>query len=161
MRPLYEIDADLAALINDDGEVLDEEALTALAMERDEKIEGVVLAIKNLQHFIADMKEEEKALAERRIKYEKKVEGMTYWLNNVLNGEPFETAKASVKFRKSTCTEVTDTAAVIKFLQENGLEDCLKYTDPKIKLAELSNAIKSGKKIPFVQFVEKNNIQIK
>ena len=161
MRPLYEIDADLAALINDDGEVLDEEALTALAMERDEKIEGVVLAIKNLQHFIADMKEEEKALAERRIKYEKKVEGMTYWLNNVLNGEPFETAQASVKFRKSPCTEVTDTAAVIKFLQENGLEDYLKYTDPKIKLTELSNAIKSGKKIPFVQFVEKNNIQIK
>ena len=46
---LYEIDAAITACIDPEtGEVLDEEALNALHMERSAKVESVALWIKNL-----------------------------------------------------------------------------------------------------------------
>ena len=49
MRPLYEIDAEILASVDQEtGEILDIEKLDALQMERERKLEGVALWVKDL-----------------------------------------------------------------------------------------------------------------
>lgn len=62
MRTLYEIDADIVNCIDTEtGEILDFDSLDALNMERDAKIEGVALYVKQLQAEAEAIKAEEKA----------------------------------------------------------------------------------------------------
>ena len=71
---LYEIDKEIQALITEDGEIEDIERFDALAMERDKKIENIGCWVKNLDAEAASIREEEKALAERRHRLESKAE---------------------------------------------------------------------------------------
>ena len=64
---LYQIDAEILKVIDfETGEVLDEDKLEELQMSKNEKIENILLYIKNLNADAEIIKAEEKALAERR-----------------------------------------------------------------------------------------------
>ena len=70
---LYEIDEEIQELLSEvdpeTGELItDYAALDALLMEREAKIENIVLFIKNLSSDVRELKAEESALAERREK---------------------------------------------------------------------------------------------
>ena len=81
MRALYEIDNDILNCVDEEtGEILDFEKLNSLQMERDKKIEGVALYIKQLNAEAALIREEEKALAERRKRKEKLSAKYAEWL---------------------------------------------------------------------------------
>ena len=90
----------------------DEEAfnksLSELEVEKSQKIENIGLFIKNLNTDIADLKAEEKAMAERRKAKERKVESLKRFLSAVLNGEKFETAKLALSFRRSEQVQIVD-----------------------------------------------------
>ena len=59
MRPIYEIDQDILDCVDmETGEILDTEKLTALQMERERKLEGVALWVKDLSAEAAAVKEE-------------------------------------------------------------------------------------------------------
>ena len=76
MRPLYEIDAAiLAAVDQETGEILDTEKLDALQMEREAKLEGVALWVKDLKAEADAVKAEADKLTARKKALENKIEG--------------------------------------------------------------------------------------
>ena len=100
---LYEIDAAIQNVLDnmtvdpDTGEAkLDEEALAGLQMEREKKLEGVALAIKNMSAEAEAIRNEETALAKRRKALENKVESMKGFLRDALDGEKLKTPRVSV-----------------------------------------------------------------
>ena len=81
MRPLYEIDAAiLAAVDQETGEILDTEKLDALQMERERKLEGVALWIKDLKAEATAVKEEADKLTARKKALDNKIESIKTWL---------------------------------------------------------------------------------
>ena len=76
---LYEIDRELEALLSnvdeETGELLiDPEAIDALLMAKEDKIEGIALWIKDLRAEAAMVKSEKEALAKRQQVLENKAE---------------------------------------------------------------------------------------
>ena len=164
MRALYEINADLEALLNqvdpETGEVLfDPEALDALMMEKQEKIEGVCLAVKNLTAEINAIKAEEDTLKKRREALEKKKDGYMGWLGVSLAGEKFETAKVAVGYRKSEQTEITDADKFWKWAKRH--KDFIRQKDPEADKAKIKAAIKAGETVPGAEIIWKQTMNIK
>ena len=104
---LYEIDNQIQALLDGMGVdgatgevVLDVEALAALQLERQTKLEGIALYIKDISAFADDIRAEENALAERRKALEAKAERLKGYLASALGGEKLETARVRVSVSK-------------------------------------------------------------
>ena len=132
MRKLYEIEADLANLIELDadryvdgmtGEIVSREAFDALQMEWSKKIEGVCLGYKN-------------------------------FLQNVLAGQKFETSKAAVSYRTTKdVVNVTNMALLPK--------EYLRFAEPEPNKIAIKEAIKSGKKVDGAELVDKTSMSIR
>ena len=105
---IYEIDAAILALTDEDGEITDIEQLDALQMEKDKKIDNVISWYKNLLAEAKAIREEEKALAERRRKLESKADRLFGWINKVLGGAKFKSARNEIKYRKSKAVVIAD-----------------------------------------------------
>lgn len=162
---LYEINEQIAALVDENGEITDFEALDALTVAREEKIENIGCFIKNLTADVEAIKAE-KANLEARIKIkENKIAQLKDYLAYTLAGQPFETAKVKISWRKSQSTVISDKAALLEWAKDHKdmAEAFISYPEPeaKISLTELKNAINNGTEIPFVEIVEKNGAQIK
>lgn len=109
MASLYDIDQRILSCVDQEtGEVIAPEHLEALQMEREQKIEGVVLWIKNLLADAAAYKAEKNAFEMRQKEAEAKAESLKQWLAKALAGEKFHTAKCAVSFRTSQKVEVLD-----------------------------------------------------
>jgi seryl-tRNA synthetase len=123
---LYEIDQAIQAILDgaevdaETGELLlNTEELEALQMERDAKLEGVALAIKNLSAEAAAICEEEKKLAERRKAVENKAERLKSWLAIALDGGKLETPRVRVSVRPGgVSTMVNDVSAVVDWYND-------------------------------------------
>lgn len=158
---LYEIDREIEACVDfETGEILDAERLDALQIERTAKLEGVACWIKNLTADANAIREEEKALAERRKAAEKKAESLSKWLANALQGKKLSTAKVAVSFRRSEGLDVINERDFLDWAFENGRDDLFTYQDPKVNAKAVKDAIKSGADIPYVRIEERQNIQI-
>lgn len=159
---LYEIDKALLECIDTEtGEILDFNRLDELQLAREAKLENIALYIKNLQADAEAIREEEKALAERRKAKENKAASLKEYLSKALDGNTFETAKVSLSFRKSTVTDITDEFSVVEYLEKNHIEKGLTYSLPKISKAVVGELLKAGQEIPGAVLQEKSNIQIK
>lgn len=78
---IFDIDIAMYSLIDDEtGEIKDYEAFEALQMERNAKIENTALWIKTLVAEGKAIREEEKALAERRRRAESRIESLKNYL---------------------------------------------------------------------------------
>ena len=159
---IYEIDARMAELIDPEtGELLDYEAFAELRMERDAKIENMALWYKDLTAAAKAIREEEKVLAERRKSAENKAERLKGYIDTALGGEPWQSARAAVSYRKSTAVEIEDEAALIEELEFNGFDECLTYQAPKINKVELMKELKAGTAIKGAELVTRQNVQVK
>lgn len=153
---IYEIEQAIMDLVDPEtGEIADFEALDALSMARDEKIENVALWTKNLNAEANAIREEEKALAERRRAAETKADSLQRYLDRTLAGERFTTTKVAISYRKSKAVEIADEEAFKK------AGAYLVPQDPKIDKKAISEALKNGTVIAGAELVERNNIQIK
>lgn len=151
---LFELDAALYECVDaETGEIIDEDKLNELSMERDEKVENIACWIKNLKAQAAAIKQEEENLYARRKVAENKAQSLGEYLSSYLNGGKFETARVKISFRKSATLEVSESAKIPK--------KWYKPQDPKLDTAGLKKAVKEGLKIKGVEIVEKQNIQIK
>ena len=152
---LYEIDKAILACIDPEtGELIDEEALAALQMERTQKIKNVALWLKNLNASAAAYKAERDAFDERMKQAQKKAESLKRYLADALGGEKFVTDECAVSFRKSTAINVLDEAAIpAAYMAE-------KVTRSPDKTA-IKAAIKGGEAVPGVALVENLSVQIK
>lgn len=151
---LYEIDQAIMDCIDmETGEIVNEELLNDLQMERDEKIENVVLWIKELKAEAEALKAEKLAFAERQKVTENKMESLKKWLAYALNGEKFKTVRASVTFRTSDKVEIAD----IYKLDES----YLRYKEPEADKDAIKKAIKAGQQVAGATLVQSTSVIIK
>lgn len=151
---LYEIDQAIMDCIDmETGEIINEELLNDLQMERDTKIENVALWIKELKAEAEALKAEKMAFAERQKVAENKMESLKKWLAYALNGEKFKTVRASVTFRTTEKVEVAD----IFKLDEN----YVRYRDPEADKDAIKKAIKAGQEVAGATLVSSTSVIIK
>ena len=156
---LYEIDnAILECIDMETGEVIDAEKLDALNMERDAKIENVVLWIKDLKAEAEAIKAEKLALAERQKVAENKVESLKKWVAYALGGQKFSTAKCAVSFRNTESVEVTE-EGLEALMKEH--DELLTYKAPEPNKKAIKDAIKDGLNVVGVQLVQNVSTIIK
>lgn len=155
MANLYQIDrAILDCIDKETGEIVDCEALEALLMQKDEKIENVACWIKNLLSDADAIKAEKDNLAEREARCRKQAESLKKYLSDILRGSKFSTAKCAVSFRKSVKVEVENVNLVpAEYLR-------VKTTYEPDKTA-IKKAMQAEQEIAGCKLVESLNVQIK
>ena len=169
---LYEINNKIAGIL-DCGFYVDEETgefidngvdvmLAELEYAEDEKIENIALFIKDLLKDVSDLKAEEKALADRRRRKEKKA----VWLQNYLSGyllahdrKKFETPRCALSFRRSQRVEISDAAALDAYSVVQ--PDVYRYKEPEINKTFIKDLLKAGQDVPGAALIEVENMQIK
>lgn len=161
---LFDIDERLAACVKLDesrvvdtesGEIIDLEAIAALEMERDKKIENLGCWYKNLLADAEALKAQKNAFAEREKAAKAKAESLKGFMGRYLNGKKFETAKVAMSFRKSEAVEFD--AKCIGDVPE----EFLKFKDPELDKVAVKKAIKAGETVPGCELVARQNLQIK
>ena len=148
---LYEIDnAILACVDPESGEIVDPEALTALQMEREKKIEGVALWVKDLRAEAEAIGNEIKALTARKKAAENRAESLKTWLGGALGGEVFKTPKVRISYTHNSRLNVIDEQSVVNYIQTHyqDPEEYLRFQLPEIRKDAVKAAIKDGAEIP-------------
>ena len=148
---LYEIDnAILECVDPETGEIIDADALTALQMERDRKIEGVALWVKDLKAEAEAIAAEVKNLNARKKSAENKAERLKAWLGDALDGEIFKTGKVRISYTHNSKLNVIDEQSVVNYIQTHyqDPEEFLRFQLPEIRKDAVKAAIKDGAEIP-------------
>ena len=163
MRPLYEIDRSILGCVDPEtGEVLDAEALDALQMERERKLEGVALWIKDLNAEAEAVNAEAKKLNDRKKSLDRRISDLKAWLLAALGGEKLRTPRCNVYQTHSQHLAVEDEAKLISFLQTlDEPERFLRFKDPEIRKDEIKKALKDGYIIPGADLEETESVVIK
>lgn len=157
---IYEIDEQISKLLEkidpETGELLiDEEALEALQMERDRKVENIALAIKNISAESEALGNEIKNLSARKKTADNKVKSLKDFLARVLQGDKFKTARVAISYRKSDECVIDD-----RFVEwAKAMAPELLKTEPK--KADIKAALKNGTELEYAHIEERSNIQIK
>lgn len=161
---LYEIDnAILACVDPESGEIVDPEALTALQMEREKKIEGVALWVKDLRAEAEAIANEIKNLTARKKAAEARADRLKQWLGEALEGEVFKTSRVKISYTHNTKLNVTDEQSVVNFIQTHYTfpEQFLKFSLPEIRKDAVKAEIKQGAEIPGAYLEPTESVVIK
>lgn len=155
MRPLYEIDDEILGCVDmETGEIIDEERLASLEIERDAKIEGIILWRKDLLAEADAVRAEAQNLLKRARVCENKAEQLKRYIENALEGAKFKTERCSVSYRKSTSIVIDDPASIpMMYLKEPKEEWFSK--------SAIKEAIEKGEGVRGAHQEEKNGIVIK
>lgn len=149
---IYEIDKAIMDCINEDGEVIDIDAMESLQMERAQKIENVGCWIKNLKADCEAIKAEEKTLRERREVIDHKVESLQKYLEYALQGQKFSTPRIAISYRKSVAVDIPD--------EDKIPAEWYKATY-SVDKAGIKEALQKGKLVVGATLIERQNMQIK
>lgn len=155
MRPLYEIDNEILDCVDlETGEIIDEEKLEKLEMEREKKIEGIILWRKDLIAEQEAVKAEAKKLYDRAKVCENKAEQLKKYVEYALEGNKFKTERCSVSYRATKSIVIDNPADIDK-----------KYFKPMTEDWISKNAIKddieSGKEVKGAHQEERQSMIIK
>lgn len=155
MASLYEIDQAILDTIDPEtGEIVDIEKLSELQMQREAKIENVALWVKNLKAEANAYKAEKDAFAEREKAAKAKIENLSEWLTEALNGEKLTSNRVAISFRKSESVKITDIDAI----PNNYIVETITESPDKVAIKA---ALKNGLNVPGCELELKNNLQIK
>ena len=163
MRALYEINQDILDCVDlETGEIIDTEKLDALQIEKETKLEGVALWVKDLKAEAAAVKEEADKLTARKKALDNKIEGLKAWLLRALDGEKLKTPRCNVYQTHSQKLAVADEGKLIDFLQTlNEPEKFLRFKDPELRRDDIKKALKEGTIIPGASLEETESVVIK
>jgi hypothetical protein len=163
MRALYDINQDILDCVDlETGEILDTEKLDALQMEREAKLEGVALWVKDLKAEADAVKAEADKLNARKKALDNKIEGLKAWLLFALDGGKIKTARCNVYQTHSQRVSVEDEGKLVKFLQTlNDPEKFLRFKEPELRKDEIKKALKEGTIIPGASLEETESVVIK
>jgi len=163
MRPLYEIDQEILDCVDmETGEILDTERLDALQMERERKLEGVALWVKDLTAEANAVKEEADKLTARKRALDNKITGLKMWLLMALDGGKLKTPRCNVYQMHSQRVSIQDEGDLIDFLET--LEEpgrFLRFLGPEIRKDEVKKALKDGFVIPGAALETTESVVIK
>ena len=163
MRALYEIDQAILDCVDaETGEILDGEKLTALQMEREEKLEGVALWVKDLAAEAEAVKAEADKLTARKRALDNKIAAIKMWLLVALDGGKLKTARCNVYPTHSQKLAVEDEAELVKFLETlDEPERFLRFREPELRKDEIKKALKADFMIPGASLEETESVVIK
>ena len=163
MRPIYEIDQEILDCVDmETGEILDVEKLDALQMEREQKLEGVALWVKDLRAEADAVKAEADKPNARKRALDNKVTALKSWLLIAMDGGKLKTPRCNVYPTHSQRVAVADEKKLIEFLQT--LEDpekFLTFKDPELRKDEIKKALKDGTIIPGAELETTESVVIK
>lgn len=164
MRALYEIDQDILDCLDaETGEILDVERLDALQMEREHKLEGVSLWVKDLTAEANAVKEEADKLTARKRALDNKITALKAWLLIALDGQKLKTPRCNVYQTHNTKVNVIDEQSVVNWIQTHCKEpeQFLKFTLPEIRKDAVKAELKAGKEIPGAALEATESVVIK
>lgn len=163
MRALYDIDAAILACVDmETGEILDAEKLDALQMEREQKLEGVALWIKDLKAEAEAVKAEADRLTARKKAVENKIDGLKQWLLYALNGEKLKTPRCNVYQTHSQKVVIDDEKALVDMLMSSPFgEKFLRMKEPEIDKNALKDSLKQGYEYEFAHLEETESVVIR
>lgn len=150
---LYEIDSALLECIDQEtGEVIDEQKLNDLEMDRKKKIENTALWIKNLRAEVKALKDEEAAFKARRQSAENRLDSLERYLSGYLDGEKFKTDRVSIFHRTSESVNVTDISLISPDLTRVTVE---------ARKDDIKKLLKDGRVVPGAELVTKTSMVIR
>ena len=161
---IYEIDRQIQALLDggvdeDTGELtIDTAQLDELQMARERKVENLALYVKNTRAEALAIREEEKALAERRKALEAKTGRAEEYLQYVLDGDRFSSPRVAISWR-TTRKAVVD-AGFLAWATEHQRQ-LLRFKEPEPDKAEILRLLRSGESIPHTHLEESRSVTIK
>ena len=163
MRALYEIDQAILDCVDmETGEILDSEKLTELNMERERKLEGVALWVKDLSYEAQMIKEEADKLTARKKSLDNKITGLKNWLLYALAGEKLKTPRCNVYQTHSQKVVIDDEKALIDmFMSSPSGEKFLQMKDPEIDKNALKDSMKQGYEYEFAHLETTESVVIK
>lgn len=150
---IYQIDEAILGCIDTETGEVDAEKLGELTLQREQKIENIACWIKNLVSDAKALKDEKKALEERIKAKENRAESLKAYLENVLDGQRFETLKCAVSFRKTQSVNISDLSAIPT--------EFLRFKPAEADKAEIKKALKNGETITGAELIEKLSMSIK
>lgn len=157
---LYEIRQEIENLMNliDEDGTIEESSfaqLEELAIAEEDKLENIGLLLKNWTAEAKAIREEEKALADRRRATENQAERLKEYAGNYMlksNRSEFKTAKVRLSFRKSTAVQVDD---------DELIPDEFWQVKKEISRSLISKALKDGQAVAGCQLIERQNLQVR
>ena len=163
MRALYDIDAAILACVDmETGEILDPEKLDALQMEREQKLEGVALWVKDLKAEAEAVKAEADKLTARKKALDNKIDGLKQWLLFALGGEKLKTARCNVYQTHSQKVVIDDEKALVDMLMTSPFgEKSLRVKEPEIDKNALKDSMKQGYEYEFAHLEQTESVVIK
>ena len=163
MRALYDIDQEILDCVDlETGEILDSAKLDALQMERERKLEGVALWIKDLKAEASAVKEEADKLNARKKSLDNKIDGLKQWLLYALNGEKLKTPRCNVYQTHSQKVVIDDEKALIDMFMTSPFgEKFLRMKEPEIDKNALRDSMKQGYEYEFAHLEATEGVVIK
>ena len=165
MRALYDIDQEILDCVDmETGEILDSGKLTALQMERDRKLEGVALWVKDLNAEAEAVKAEADKLTARKRALDNKIAGLKMWLMIALDGEKLKTPRCNVyQTHSQRLAVIGDEKDLIAWLERNAKDprDYIRYREPELRKDEIKKALKDGIEIEYAKLEETESVVIK
>lgn len=169
---LYEINEQIQMLTDqitfdeETGEILcDIDAIATeidkLQMEKKSVLEYLAKLVLNHRAEETMIKAEENRLKERRERLGKKEERLMAILDRECDGEKTDLGIATLSYRKTNRTEITDSSEALFWLRENGHTDCYKTPEPEISKSEVKKLIKAGIEVPGCAMVESPSCSLK
>lgn len=143
------------------GEVLNIDKLNDLQMAFDEKAENIIRFIKNLNSECEALRNEEKALAERRKVKENKIKSLKGYLSSIMdfNGkDKLEYLSGVASFRTSKSVEIDDEFIAWAIL--NNCNDLIKYDNPSVNKTAVKEYLKNNE-CEFARIIENKNLGVK
>lgn len=153
MATLYEINKDLADCIDaETGEIVDVDKYESLGMAREEKIENILLWIKNLRADAEMYKAEAKSFSDKQKSAENKADNLQGWMEKELGGQKFKTNRVQVTYRRSESVKIDDDAK---------LPEAFVRVKAEPNKAELKRFLKQGGKVEGVRLEQRTRMSIK
>lgn len=141
----------------DTGEILDEDvanALNALTISRDEKIENIGLWIKDTLAEAEAIKEEKRKLEIRQRQKERLAESLKRYLDFVLAGQKFSSPRVAISFRNVVNGKtVIDDPTLIPMAFQKVVTEPIK--------SEISKAIKAGMDVPGAHLEDSHSVIVR
>ena len=136
------------------GEIIDTEALDALKLERDVKIENIGKWILNLDADEKALAEQEKRFKERKDAARRKKESLKNYLAFILDGKPYKCTACEMKFRASEAVVFNGDMATVP-------KEYLRYKEPEIDKAKIKKALKAGEVIDGFALESRQSLTVK
>lgn len=159
MANLFEIEACIENCCDiETGEILDVEALEALKMEKEQKLQNLCKWVKNLESDAEQYKAQKQVFADKQRHAENKAKSIRSYVQNFLNGQKWEAADKSVKVGYRTTKDkvfIDDLDAVP--------EEYFKtpHTETNLNKTQLKEDIQNGVVVPGAHLEDSVSMSIK